>query len=187
MDRVSTGEADPGAALASHARRLGPGRALALTSSAFAAGPGRARVAAAAARLIADTLEVGCAIRWLVPTSRLPRVAVAHPSPTEQVWLQSLARQDPMGIAGAFHVKVRQSREPAMMSVIWSALLRLWTSPAYWPYLEAHEISGLLVLPLCAKASVVGVLTAWRERPLPAFADDDLAFLEEVGRRLALC
>jgi hypothetical protein len=74
-----------------------------------------------------------------------------------------------------------------MMSVVWSSLLKLWTSPLYWPYLDAHEVSGLIVLPLVGHRGVVGgVLMAWRERPHGALSEEDLFFLEEVARRLAL-
>ena len=188
QDQVSKSEAHPGAALSSGAGGRGPRvRALALTSSAFATGPGRAQVSAAAARLIAQALDGGCAIRWLTERSRSARVAVDHPGRPERVWLRALAREDPAGIGGEFQIKVRQTGEPAVMSVVWSALLRLWTSPVYWPYLDSHEVSGVLVLPLCSQRAVVGVLTAWRERPRAAFDEEELAFLEEVTRRLALC
>jgi GAF domain-containing protein len=159
-------------------------RALALTSSAFANGPGRIRASEAVARLLAEAIDGGSAIRWFSPRAR---VAVAHTDRLEQESLRAVARKDPSGIAGQFTVRVRQTGEPAVMSVVWSGLLRLWTSPVYWPYLESHEVSGLLVLPLRGQRTVAGVLTAWREQPRGPFSDDDLTFVQEVARRLALC
>jgi GAF domain-containing protein len=44
-----------------------------------------------------------------------------------------------------------------------------------------------LVLPLRGQRTVAGVLTAWREQPRGPFSDDDLTFVQEVARRLALC
>jgi GAF domain-containing protein len=160
---------------------------MALTSAAFAAGPARRQISGAAARLLARALDSGCAITWLASERRMAPVAVAHPGRPEQIWLRALAREDPAGIAGAFGAKVCQTGQPAILCVVWSSLLRLWTSPVYWPYLERHEVSGLLVLPLCARGTVVGVLTVWREHPRAAFDEGEVQFLEEVSRRLALC
>jgi hypothetical protein len=184
MERVPNREVYLGAAVLRAAMRRPDLRALALTSSVFAEARGRAQVSRAAARLITEALDVGCAIRWLTPGSR---VAVAHPSRAERLWLSALAREETSGIAGVFDKKVRQTGKPAVLSVVWSELLRLWASPAYWPYLESHEVSGLIVLPLCARRRIVGVMTAWRERPRTALVDEDVRFLEEVTRRLALC
>jgi hypothetical protein len=42
-------------------------------------------------------------------------------------------------------------------------------------------------MPLCTHQTVVGVLTTWREQPRGAFDAAEVAFVEEVSRRLALC
>jgi GAF domain-containing protein len=162
-------------------------RALTLTSAAFvSAGPKRQAVHDAAAGLLARGLESGCAIRGVDPPTPGAAVAVAHPSRRAQAWLRRLSRHDPAGVAGAFCARVLQTGEPIVLSVVSSALLRLWTSPVYWPYLDEHEISGVLVVPLVARGTVLGTLSLWRERPHGIFHEQDVVLVQEVARRLAL-
>lgn len=162
-------------------------RALTLTSAAFvSAGPKRQAVHDAAAGLLARGLESGCAIRGVDPPTPGAAAAVAHPSRRAQAWLRRLSRHDPAGVTGAFCARVLQTGEPIVLSVVSSALLRLWTSPVYWPYLDEHEVSGLLVVPLVARGTVVGTLSLWRERPHGIFHEQDVVLVQEVARRLAL-
>ena len=162
-------------------------RALTLTSAAFVSGGAkREAVHHVAARLLAQGLESGCAIRGVDPPTPGAAAAVAHPSRQAQAWLRRLSRHDPAGVAGAFCARVLQTGEPIVLSVVSSALLRLWTSPVYWPYLDEHEVSGLLVVPLVARATIVGTLSLWREQPRGVFDDQDVVLVQEVARRLGL-
>jgi GAF domain-containing protein len=162
-------------------------RALTLTSAAFVSGGAkREAVHHVAARLLAQGLESGCAIRGVDPPTSGAAAAVAHPSHQAQAWLRRLSRHDPAGVAGAFCARVLQTGEPIVLSVVSSALLRLWTSPVYWPYLDEHEVSGMLVVPLVARATIVGTLSLWRERPRGVFDDQDVVLVQEVARRLGL-
>jgi len=162
-------------------------RALTLTSAAFVSGGAkREAVHHVAARLLAQGLESGCAIRGVDPPTPGAAAAVAHPSHQAQAWLRRLSRHDPAGVAGAFCARVLQTGEPIVLSVVSSALLRLWTSPVYWPYLDEHEVSGLLVVPLVARATIVGTLSLWREQPRGVFDDQDVVLVQEVARRLGL-
>ena len=162
-------------------------RALTLTSAAFVSGGAkREAVHHVAARLLAQGLDSGCAIRGVDPPTPGAAAAVAHPSRQAQAWLRRLSRHDPAGVAGAFCARVLQTGEPIVLSVVSSALLRLWTSPVYWPYLDEHEVSGVLVVPLVARATIVGTLSLWREQPRGVFDDQDVVLVQEVARRLGL-
>ena len=163
-------------------------RALDITSAAFAkAGADPLDSLRTVAGLLATALRGGCVVRLFVAwQARLEPVALAHADPAGLAWLHELHRKCPTAFTDAPSARVLQTCAPILMQVVSPKLMRVWTDPSYWPFLDERAVSSLLVVPVRRRGTLLGSLGLWREQPSTPFDEDDLVLTQEVADRAAL-
>jgi GAF domain-containing protein len=170
-----------------NASRLARRQSLTLASAVWlAAGPRVRDAMRLAAADAAEAFEGGCVVRLIAAGGRLEPHAVAHCDADARTWLRGLLRTEPAGLTDAFNLQVVRSREPVVLTNLTSDLMRLLTPPSYWPFLAAHDINSLTVMPLGRGRRISGTLTVWRERPRAPFVATDIMLAEDLARRLSV-
>jgi hypothetical protein len=129
----------------------------------------------------------GCIVRPVARDAGLrPRFAVvtAHVGREQRAALRRLRGHASIAFAASFSARVGQTRQPVFMPTVSADLLRMWSGPAAWPYLEQFEPCSIMAVSLCEMKEVTGSIVVWRDAPAPPFIDYDLVLAERVAKRL---
>jgi hypothetical protein len=140
-----------------------------------------------AAGRLSDVLGDGCFASLLGQDGRTLRaVGIGHVDQSACALLREMLTHQPEVLPNAFSQRVVQTGGSLCMPRLTVDLMRLWTQPAYWTYLDAYGIRGVLAAALLSCGRIVGTLNVWRERRSPMYHDADEVFLAGLARRIAL-
>ena len=160
---------------------------LAEASRAFsAASPQIARVTEAIGSQVAAVFGGSCSLSLLSASGDiLEPVFVFHEDDRVRNALEEMLRRAPVRIGEGVSGRVAQSGQSALIPDVEQRLPSL-TKPEYADYLSRHPIRSLLIVPLRAAGTVIGVLGTARYEAGRPYTDADRALLEEMGGRAAL-
>lgn len=161
-------------------------QALHETSCAFfEAGPHPQHLAAVLAARLADLIGGGCIIRGRIDRAPSLPLACAHTSAGSLEALRQTFATSPHALAFACSAQATHTRRPVVLPLVSSEVLRLWTQPAAWPYLDQHQVRSLLVAPVHTARQVRATIVVWREHPCRPLTDVHALLLAEVASRIA--
>jgi hypothetical protein len=159
--------------------------ALRETSTAFLeAGPTGQRVAEVLATGLANLIGGGCVIRGRKEQPGGPSLACAHALAGSLEALCRTFETSPYALASACCAQATQTRRPILIPVVSSRVMRLWTQPSGWQYLDECQMGSLLVAPVCSSHAVRATILVWREQPCRPLTDTHTALLDHIARRL---
>ena len=142
------------------------------------------RVADLAVPRIADW----CAVDLLHADGSLEAVAVAHVDPEKIALAREFRRRYPPHLNEASEaISLLKTGRPLLMPELTDAILTASAIDVeHLRMMRALEMRSLMVLPLSARGRTLGRLTLISSTPQRPYGDADLAFAEELARRVAL-
>jgi signal transduction histidine kinase/ActR/RegA family two-component response regulator len=166
------------------ARRLA---ILAETSRAFsAASPQLARVTEAVGSQVAAVFGGSCSLSLVSASGdTLEPVYVFHEDDRIRGALEDMLRHTPLRIGEGVSGRVAQTGSAVLIADVEQRLPSL-TKPEYADYLNRHPIRNLLIVPVRAAGTVIGVLGTARYEEGRPYTDADQALLEDIADRAAL-
>lgn len=160
-------------------------QALHETSTAFLeGGPHPQRLSEVLAVRLARLIGGGCIIRRRVEEPGGPPLACAHARASSLDALQRSFDKGPHALAFACSAQAADSRQPIVLPRVSSQAMHLWTQPAGWPYLDAHQVRSVLVAPVGSSDRVCATIVVWREHPCRPLTDAHRGLLDQVALRI---
>ena len=133
-----------------------------------------------AARLLGDAAAV-----WVLDGVELEVRAFTHHDPEARALMERVTldlTHDPRGLITSLVLGGTPRRLRGDQLEQLSSLLE----PGYREYLEAHGVSGMVMVPLVSRGRQLGALAVARDVGGPEYSDDDLDFLVQLARVVAL-
>jgi signal transduction histidine kinase len=140
------------------------------------------------ARLCVEWLADACAVHLLEPTREVRRAAAVRRAPDGGILLAELGAvppsfEDPHHPVAAV---LRSGETLHVPEVTPEYILGAVTDEGTRADIEALDPRSLLIVPLCARGTVLGALTFARLGDAPPFAEGEVALAEELARRAAV-
>jgi signal transduction histidine kinase len=140
---------------------------------------------ASLARLTVGRFSHACAVD-LVEDGQVTSVAVAAVNAQLEMALRRALDRYTVGCPPRVLREAFEAGSPLLLRSVEPSLLReLAVSDAHFEALKGLGLRSVIVIPLIARGSQVGVVSLARTHGAP-YDDDDLALAEELGRRAAL-
>lgn len=161
---------------------------LAEASKMFASSLDYQTVLARLAHMLTPRLADWCTVDMLTEDRQLERVAVAHVDPRRVEWVREIQARLPRDTpATAIVRRVASSGKSELLSdVTDEALERLVGDPSRIALLREVGVHSLMVVPIEAHGRAVGAISFIASESGRCFAEADLAFAEEIGRRAGM-
>jgi PAS domain S-box-containing protein len=142
------------------------------------------------AQLIVPALADYCRIAILDEQQHIKEIAVNHIDPQKLALVRELYYQD-KDRAGSTHglQKVLQTGQPELISHVSDSerLSRIGQySPELLTVINALGLTSYMGTPLIARGKVIGAITFSSTQPQHYYTPDDLAFAQELARRIAI-
>ncbi|QKT04063.1 PAS domain-containing protein [Ectothiorhodospiraceae bacterium 2226] len=140
-----------------------------------------------AADLMVPRVADWCAVD-LVEDDELHRLAVRHIDPAKVASVYEISRRYPAGpqAIGGAAAALHSGRTHWQAQLTDELLASYAHDEAHLRALRALDIRSYISVPLRARGRTLGVLTVVRAGTSPAFGEQDVQFVEELGRRAAL-
>lgn len=138
-------------------------------------------------RQVCGLIGEDCCIRLLSDDGQwLDLLTMQHDDPEHTKLLRSLPGIARRSIHERPFDQVIPSGQALLIPEITSAQLHGLVDPVYLPYLERFAISSLLIVPLRARGTILGVLDVSRSTPGNPYTIEDQTFLQDLADRAAL-
>ena len=140
-----------------------------------------------AARRAAELIGEGSVVAVLSADRRtLDLAAMFHTDPhLDRALHESLAGVSVStgeGLAGM----VAASREVVMLSDLGSDAMTELSAAPWWPFLEHHPVTSLIIVPMVVRGEVVGTFSVIRTSTAAPYLDDDRLLLEALAEQTGL-
>jgi signal transduction histidine kinase len=140
-----------------------------------------------AVKQIGNLIGDVCIIRLLSDDEKwLNPVAIYHRNPEVLSFMRELLASAPQRSDEGLGGIVVQTNQSLFIPIISQEQIRASTKPEYWPYLERFGIHSVIIVPLCARGKVIGILGVSRDNPGYPYTKDDQSFLQAIADRSAL-
>jgi PAS domain S-box-containing protein len=127
------------------------------------------------------------AIIDLLEGDAIRRARIVHADPAKAELASCLAAFHPERDAPSLILPVLQSKKPNLVSDLGAEHLELYCkNEEHRKLIEALRARSVVVVPLLAQGKVIGALTLISTQPDRRYAEHDLTFASEVGRRAGL-
>jgi PAS domain S-box-containing protein len=140
------------------------------------------------ARLAVPELADWCGVDMPGPRGEIRPVAIAHVDPAKVRLGEELRERYPVDPAGESGLPAVLRGGPSFLAprVTDAELVAYATDERHLELLRAVGFKAVMVVPMSAHGETLGALTFVSSESGRAFADDDLALAEELGRRAGL-
>lgn len=140
----------------------------------------------AVAELLAPEIADACAIVRVHPDGRLHRITLAHPDPDQRARLMDLQERWPSTEHESTLAALRGDTLKVASRITDEQLRRMAIDDDHLAALRALGLRSMVTAPLRVAGRTVGLLTLVHDRrSVRTFDDADVAFIRDVGRRVA--
>jgi len=137
-------------------------------------------------RLIVDVIGEICIVQLVSEDGAWLNATVpAHADAARQELLDSM-RDIPYPVGAGFMGRVVQTGQAELIPEITPEAIQNHTMPELWPVLAQLDIFSILMVPLCVRQQVIGVVGCARSRPGSPYLPQDQDFLQDLADRAAL-
>ena len=112
--------------------------------------------------------------------------AVYHPDPEALAFFREMFMATRSRVDEGLSGRVIQTGQALLLAVTSPEQIKATINKRYWPLLERFPVHSILVAPLRAQGSVLGVLSMIRTQPGRPYNSEDQAFLQDLADRAAL-
>ena len=141
------------------------------------------------AQLIVPAMADYCRIAVLDEQQQIREIVANHIEPEKIALVRELYEQY-KDRANSSHglQKLLETGQPELITVVTPEVVApfLQENPAILPIIHALGLSSYMGIPLIAREKVIGAVTFSSTQPQRCYTHDDLAFAQELARRIAL-
>jgi PAS domain S-box-containing protein len=136
------------------------------------------------ANLCVPALADWCAVDVLEDMDQIHRVALAHADPASSALVEEIQRRWPPDPASPSAARqVVDTGAPIHMEITDDVLGEVARDPEHLALIRQLELREVLVVPLTARGRVLGALSVANAGTADAFTPEEVALVEELGRR----
>src|SRR5690242_4761054 len=141
------------------------------------------------AQLLVPSIADYCRIALLDNQGQIKEIAVNHIDPAKTALVRELYEQYKDRVSSTYGLNsLLEKGQPELISTVTPEIVApsAQENPAMLPILNALGLTSYMGTPLIAREKVIGAITFSSVQPERRYTQDDLAFAQELARKIAL-